>query len=391
MEMRWRLALMSVAMLILSGAAAESDEGTVTVSGAHQGVTIYVSKLGDNSDGSSWAKGFHTIQAALLAVPDDLGGHTIAIRPDTYIEANLYTKHKGAKGAYNVMTGDFDGSLGSGAKGWVVLDSSCPDVVVRTNTEAGGGNPPFKILDTGGPEPGLKSIDWWGPIKCDPNFSAIGFDRWIFRNIYACGSEGGIGWDLTCEKGAEFSAIEEDCFGIGRFAGTCVGAFVGRKDEPVTYRRCKFWCLDWWGDACGAYVRAENKAMPAYPDVVFDDCTLVGPDNALQAGNPGFEGFTHVKLRNCRSISLNFSQPVGKPGTGIIYSTMEGRFLQVDLEDCLLMGYKVFGAGKGDIAYTTKGFVKAYLQYTQAAPEGFEKLATWPVDAFNTILPPQPK
>nr|MCU0981736.1 hypothetical protein [Pirellulaceae bacterium] len=41
----------------------------------HRGTTIYVSKLGDNSDGSSWPKAFHTIQAALLAVPDDRGGH----------------------------------------------------------------------------------------------------------------------------------------------------------------------------------------------------------------------------------------------------------------------------------------------------------------------------
>ena len=63
----------------------------------------------------------------------------------------------------------------------------------------------------------------------------------------------------------------------------------------------------------------------------------------------------------------------------------------MDLEDCLLMGYKVFGAGKGDVAYTTKGSVKAYVQYTQPVPEGFEKIATWPVEAFNTILPSLPK
>ena len=45
---------------------------TLTFSAAAEGGrTIYVSKLGDNSDGSSWAKAFHTIQAALQAVPDD--------------------------------------------------------------------------------------------------------------------------------------------------------------------------------------------------------------------------------------------------------------------------------------------------------------------------------
>jgi hypothetical protein len=33
-----------------------------------KGKTIYVSKKGDNSDGSSWQKAFHTIQAGLSAV-----------------------------------------------------------------------------------------------------------------------------------------------------------------------------------------------------------------------------------------------------------------------------------------------------------------------------------
>ena len=47
------------------------------------GKTLFVSKLGDNSDGSSWAKAFKTVQAALNAVPDDRGGHRIIVRPDT--------------------------------------------------------------------------------------------------------------------------------------------------------------------------------------------------------------------------------------------------------------------------------------------------------------------
>ena len=34
-----------------------------------KGATIYVSKLGDDSDGSSWRKAFRTIQKGLLAVP----------------------------------------------------------------------------------------------------------------------------------------------------------------------------------------------------------------------------------------------------------------------------------------------------------------------------------
>ncbi|MBM3475700.1 MAG: hypothetical protein FJX75_20740, partial [Armatimonadetes bacterium] len=53
------------------------------------GTTLYVSKLGDDCDGSSWAKAFRTIQAALSAIPDG-GGHRIIVRPDTYMEANLF-------------------------------------------------------------------------------------------------------------------------------------------------------------------------------------------------------------------------------------------------------------------------------------------------------------
>ena len=79
-----------------------------------KGTTLYVSKLGDNTDGSTWQKAFRTIQAALDAVPDDQGGHQIIVRPDTYVEANLAAAHKGAPGAYNALIGDFDGSLGSG-------------------------------------------------------------------------------------------------------------------------------------------------------------------------------------------------------------------------------------------------------------------------------------
>ena len=95
----------------------------------------------------------------------------------------------------------------------------------------------------------------------------------------------------------------------------------------------------------GAYVRAENKTMPKHPDAVFEDCTLVGPDNAFQAGNPGLDGFTRVKFKNCGLISLNISMPEGCPSTGVIYSTIKGKYLHVDLEDSTLIGYKVFGAG----------------------------------------------
>ena len=209
-----------------------------------------------------------------------------------------------------------------------------------------------------------------------------------FPTDFACGSEGGIGWDMTNQAGAEFSAIVEDCVGVGRFAGAAVIAHRNRPAEPVVFRRSYFMCLDVWGDAGGAYVRAHNRKMPETPDAVFEDCTIVGTDNALQVGYPGFEGYTRVRFKRCRLIVLNFSQPHGTPSTGVIYSDLAGKFLHIDLEDCTLMGYKVFGSRSGDIfSYSLKGTNKAYVQYRQPVPEGFERLRFWPVDVFNELLP----
>ena len=389
--MKLRLLLVTVC-LVFPLLAVAAEKPVASEPAARPGRNIYVSQLGDNSDGRSWRTAFHAIQAALDVVPDDLGGHRIIIRPDTYAEANLDSKHKGAPGAYNVIEGDWDGSLGSGAKGWVVIDSGAPRAVVRTNTNAPTGNPSFMILTNGNPdaETGLKSVDWWGPWRCDPSYSAAGWDRWIFRRLYCTGSEGGVGWDMTCQAGVEFSAIVEDCVGVGRFAGACVMGHVGRPAEPVVFRRCYFMCLDVWGDAGAVYVRAHNQQMPATPDAVFEDCTLVGPDNALQVGYPGFEGYTRVRFKKSRRIVLNFSQPQGTPSTGAVYSDLADKFLHVDFEDCTVMGYRVLGARNDDLfSYSTKGTNRAYVQFRQPVPAGFERLRFWPVEVFNELLPPR--
>jgi hypothetical protein len=323
---------------------------------AREGKTLYVSKLGDNSDGSTWSTAYTTIQAALDAIPDGEGGHQILIRPDTYMEAMLKPAHAGAKGSYNTLDADFDGSLGSGTTGYCILDSSDP-------------------------AKGLKSVDWWGPFFCTAEESAKDWDRWNLRHIYSTGSEGGMGWDMSAEMGRPFSVT-----GI-------VGGFTARPDEPVVYRRCQLWSLDWWGDTAGMYVRAENTAPPERPDVTLEDCTLVSPQCSLKSGNPGFGSYSRVCLKNCRLVTLNFSQPAGTPTDGIIQSVIDGKLLHVDLEDCALMGYKVFGVRKNkdtakDIGYTLKGDVTAYVQFQQEVPEGFRRLTQWPVDTFNAIVPP---
>ena len=366
-----RTHLILVACGWCAGARA-SDHETVTKDKA-SARTLFVSKLGDNSDGSTWAKAFRTIQGALSAVPDAQGGHRIVIRPDTYMEANLYPAQKGRAGAYNELVGDFDGTLGSGTRGWVIIDS--------------------------GDSKGFKSYDWWGPIRAykkgwskqhqAESFSAVGWDRWALRRLYVTGGDAGLFFDLV-DRAEPLSVTVEDCFSIGRAFGGGVANILARPGEPSVFRRCQLWCLDWWGDAAGAYVRAEHPTPPENPDVVFEDCTLVGPDNALQAGNPGYTGYTRVSLKNCRLVSLNFSQPQGKPSTGVIFSTIEGKLLQVDLDDCTLMGCKIFGAGTGEVNYTTRGDVKAYVQFQQDVPKGMLALDHWPAEVFQSMLPAAP-
>ena len=54
--------------------------------------------MGDDSNGLSWAKAIHAIQAALDAVPDGRNGLQILIRPDPSMEADLTPAYKGVEG-----------------------------------------------------------------------------------------------------------------------------------------------------------------------------------------------------------------------------------------------------------------------------------------------------
>ena len=388
--LRWSclLSILFAATTVPQIVAAPWDPAAADYAG-NQGATLYVSKQGDNSDGSTWEKAFHTVQAALSAIPDAQGGHRVIIRPDTYMEDMLHGQ-AGAPGAYNLLVGDTDGKLGSGTTGRVVIDTSDPAVS------------PHQVMQLGKPvivQSGSKYNDWQVLFRGDPpKHSAKVWDRWIIRNIYTAGSEG-LSWECGHDPGMELSVVVENCVGIGRFAGAGVMNFTGRKDEPIVFRGCHFLCLDWWGDAGGVYIRANRKSMPDFPDVTFEDCTITGVDNAVQVGYPGYSGYTRIKFKNCRLVSLNFSLPEGTPSSGVICCDTDGKYLHVDLEDCVLVGYKVFGrsvpfinkiAGTGgQFSYTVKGKVTAYVADTQSVPEGFERLGCWPVDVFDDLLPPK--
>jgi hypothetical protein len=340
------------------------------------GVVLHVSKKGDDTDGLSWKTAFHTVQKALDSVPDDLGGHQIIVRPDTYVEANLAPSHRGAAGAYNVLMGDFDGSLGSGATGWVVIDSSDP-------------------------EKGFKSWDWWGPIRAsDKNwatgnnhetFSSLIWDRWTLRHLYTAGGDAGLFWDLTNKSGEGFTVVVEDCVGTGRAFGGGVVYPVVRPLEPTVFRRCYFLALDWVGDTAAVLVGGWEKTMPDHPHAVFEDCTLVHPDNAVAISYASH--CVRARFVRCHMLVLNFTQPeMGGKSTGIICTqghSPTGR-LHVDLEDCSLAGYSLLTTGEDAkaVSFTTKGRVQAYVQFKQGLPEGFERVGLWPVEWFARMAPP---
>ena len=327
MPFRTATSLVYAAVFAISGLMGQLAGGADKTTAAPAKTTIFVSKLGDDSDGSSWQKAYRSLQRALAAVPDEHGGSRIVVRPDTYFEANLFPAPQGAAKAYNELVGDFDGSLGSGATGWVIIDS-------------------------GDPQRGFQSYDWhstvraykkgWSPEHEAESFSAVGWDRWKIRHLYATGSDAGWFFDLV-DQVVPFTVVVEDCVGIGRAFGGGVANCLSRPDEPVTFRRSTLWSLDFWGDTSGAYVRFENNQMPEPVDIVFEDCTLVGPQCAFKSSNFGFHTYTHARLTRCRLAALNFSQPAGTPTDGIIQSVQSGDLLHIELEDCTLMGYKVFG------------------------------------------------
>lgn len=366
-----------VLLAVLALTASVSADQAAGEELARSPVTLHVSKLGDNSDGLCWRTAYHTIQKALDRVPDDRGGHKIIVRPDTYVEANLAPSHKGAAGAYNSLIGDFDGSLGSGAKGWVVIDS-------------------------GDPEKGFKSWDWWGSIRASDKhwphgnnqetFSSIVCDRWIFRNLYVAGGDGGLFWDLTNKSGEGFTVIVENCVGTGRAFGGGVVYPTVRPGEPSVFRHCYFLALDWVGDTAAVLVGGWEKTMPDDPHAVFEDCTLVHSDNAVAISYASH--CARARFVGCRMIVLNFTQPeMGGKSTGILCTeghSPTGR-LHVDLEDCTLAGYSLFTSGPDGeaLSYTTKGKVQAYVQFKQDVPDGFERLGKWPVDLFSRMAPPE--
>ena len=109
----WMCWLCGVALLVC-GTTPATEVGADD-SAPRQPSTLYVSKLGDNTDGSTWQKAFRTIQAALTPCPMRMAGTAswCARIPTSRPISRRFTS---AAGSYNALVGDFDGSLGSALK-----------------------------------------------------------------------------------------------------------------------------------------------------------------------------------------------------------------------------------------------------------------------------------
>lgn len=210
--------------------------------------------------------------------------------------------------------------------------------------------------------------------------------------MYTAGGDAGLFWDLTDKSGNGFTVIVEDCVGTGRAFGGGLCYPVVRPAEPSVFRRCYFLSLDWVGDTAAVLLGGWEKTMPQYPHAVFEDCTMVSPDNAVAASYA--TNCVRAKFVNCRMIALNFTQPeMGGKSTGILCTEGHGPNgrLHVDLEDCILAGYSVLTPGKAaEVAtFTTKGNVQAYVQFKQPMPQGIERLGLWPMELFAQMAPPK--
>ena len=341
----------------------------------------YVSKLGDDSDGKTWATAYRSVQKALDNIPEATGGVRVVVRPDRYFEPNLLPCRSGEKNAYNELVGDCDGAFGSGATGWVYLDSSEPGK-------------------------GFHSYDWFGTIRAyqhgwseahtGETVSSLLWDRWIVRGVYATGGDAGLFWDCL-EETQPFTVLVEDCVSIGRAFGIGV-AFAKfdpaspntRDDEPIVFRRVWAAAMDRWGDAGAAFFRSCRPTVAPTPEFYLDDCTLVSPDNAIENNCAEYDGSTHVAARKCRMIVNNFTQPVGDPPmTGVVRTPNDGARFLIDLEDCDLMGCKIFSDEKPTPPqYTLKGRNRAYTQFMNETPAGMEPYEGWPVELFQHSAPP---
>ena len=344
---------------------------------AQSPVTLHVSKLGDNSDGLTWQTAFHSIQKALDAIPDDRGNHKIIVRPDTYVEANLAPAHKGAAGAYNTLIGDFDGSLGSGAKGWVVIDA-------------------------GDPEKGFKSWDWWGSIRASDKhwphgnnqetFSSIVWDRWTLRNLYTAGGDAGFFWDLTNKSGEGFTVVVENCVGTGpclRWRGRLPDRPPRRTEHLPTLLLPRLRL----GRRYGRHPRrwlGEDHARPS-------PCRLrrLHPRPFRQRRRR----FLRQPLRPGEVHQLPHDRPQlhpardGRKVNG--YPLHPGPFPDRPaphrpgrLHPRRLQPLHP-GPDADALTYTTKGKVQAYVQFKQPVPEGFKRLGQWPVELFSQMAPPE--
>ena len=200
-----------------------------------------------------------------------------------------------------------------------------------------------------------------------------------------------MGWDLTARRGPSSPPASRTASELGRFAGACVMAHVGRPAEPVVFRRWYFMCLDVWGDAGGVYVRAHNKAMPSTPDAVFEDCTLVGAGQRLAGRLPRLRGLQRVRFRNCaahRAELLPAAMARRPPASST--ATWQASSCTSISRTAPSWATRCSAPRNDDLfSYPPPAPTAPTSNTVKPVPKGFERLRFWPVEVFDELLRPR--
>jgi len=136
---------------------------------------------------------------------------------------------------------------------------------------------------------------------------------------------------VCSSTGGPSRAVHGDCRGLHEHRARVRwwgGDVLSRPDEPSVFRRCHFGV--WIGGAtrpgltCGASIQRRRNTRTCCSRIARSS----GPTTRCRPAIPATAA-SRGQTEALPTGHLQLLQPQGKPGTGVIYSTIEGRLLHV--------------------------------------------------------------